>query len=102
MNIEWKPEKLVNVNFGTIVYIKNENDPYNILENIYMVLDESVIINKDDIDPSIVYLADITDGTIYLADSNAECTIVEGVSIQLPQHIKNQSNNINNTEVNKE
>lgn len=101
MNIEWKPTKLVDVTFGSIVYIKNEDEPYNILENIYMVLDESVILNKEDIDPSVVYIADLEDGTIYLADSDVECMIVEGASIQLPQHIKNQSNNINNTEVTK-
>lgn len=102
MNIEWKPMKLVDVNFGSIVYIKDEKEPYNILENIYMVLDESVILDKENIDPSIVYIADLEDGTIYLADCNIECMIVEGASVQLPQHIKNQSNNINNTEINKE
>lgn len=95
MNIEWKPMKIVNVKFGTIVFIPNLTYPDNkdnILDNIYMVMDESQIVPKDEIELGKVYVVDMEDGTIYKADIDMECFIIEGASLHIPQHIKNQIN----------
>jgi hypothetical protein len=95
MNIEWKPMKIVNVKFGTIVFIPDPNHPEdkdNILDNIYMVMDESQIVPEDEIETDKVYVVDMEDGTIYKADIDMECFIIEGARLHIPQHIKNQIN----------